>query len=160
MGTRADFYKNTDGVDGWLGSTAWDGYPEGIVPHVEETEVSFGGREINKTGEWPEGEGLLDAKTESEFIERVERFFQYRDDVSLPADGWPWPWEDSGTTDYAYVWTEHGVRVYSFGSPPQTYEDEEPNPHGHDDVRSFPDMSEVQKVTFGGRSGVIILGTG
>lgn len=54
MGTRADFWKHKNGPDGWLGSTAWDGYPEGIVPTSSDRTVVAGtGIETAKYLPWP-----------------------------------------------------------------------------------------------------------
>ena len=92
MGTRADFYLGRGKDAKWLGSVSFDGYPEGI-----DSEV-------------------LTSKTEQEFISRLETFFAGRDDHTSPDMGWPWPWETSKTTDYAYSFD--GVKVWAscFGS--------------------------------------------
>lgn len=40
MGTRADFYKNIEPEKmEWLGSIAWDGYPEGVEKALLEAET-------------------------------------------------------------------------------------------------------------------------
>lgn len=79
MGTRADFYVGRGEKAEWLGSIAWDGYPDGIPKQI-----------LNCTGE-------------AAFRHAVDEFMKGRDDRSLPADGWPWPWDNSRTTDYAYA---------------------------------------------------------
>ena len=76
MGTRADFYMGRGPDAEWIGSIAWDGYPEGITP---------------KGGKWPDGAHLFDAQTEEEYRERLEDYFERREDVSRPEHGWPWP---------------------------------------------------------------------
>jgi hypothetical protein len=91
MGTRADFYvgnlirvddKNlTLSKSEWLGSIAWDGMPYG--EHVPAT--------------------LLRKKRESTFRLAVEEHFKSVDHSTRPEQGWPWPWANSQTTDWAYI---------------------------------------------------------
>ena len=78
MGTRADFYLGKDNDAQWIGSIAWDGYREGI------------------------DEAILQADTETGFINAVTAFLQSRKDATLPEHGWPWPWETSSLTDCSY----------------------------------------------------------
>lgn len=153
MGTRADFYVGRGLTAEWIGSIAWDGYPEGIQP-----------REHNKRGEFVSGRHLFDAKTKEEFTERVNLFFEGRDDVTLPADGWPWPWENSQTTDYSYAFDDGKVWASCFGcewfDPKAKLTDEEhealhEGPRGKSAV--FPQMS-TDRFTMGKRSGVIVIG--
>lgn len=95
MGTRADFYVGRGARAEWLGSIAWDGYPEGI------------------------DHGILTAETEDAFRERVSQFLT-REDATLPErDGWPWPWETSYLTDYVYAF-DGGVFICNFDRPWQT----------------------------------------
>ena len=135
MGTRADFYIGR-GLDAeWLGSIAWDGYPEGIPAPV------------------------FSATTESEFRSRVAEFAAAREDWTSPDKGWPWPWDDSGTTDYAYAFDGGHVHAACFGGrwcTPETVSDDETE--GKECV--FPNMSARKNVTFGRRSGVMIIGLG
>lgn len=135
MGTRADFYiARDDGLE-WLGSIAWDGYPEGIAAYV------------------------LKAKTSDNFGQALTAFFQDdRDDVTLPEMGWPWPWENSCTTDFAYVLIEgQGVAFSSFGG--EAYwaaKADEDGEHERADIAlSFPDMSARKNAVLGSRSGII-----
>jgi hypothetical protein len=79
MGTRADFYVGRGPNAEWIGSIAFDGYPDGITMKTEEKLPWPEGQEHI---DWPEGKHLFDATTEAEFRERVERFFQYRDDAT------------------------------------------------------------------------------
>lgn len=131
MGTRADFYigRGTDAE--WLGSIAWDG------------------------NEIPDG--VRRAKNKSAYKEAVKRFLEGRDDATFPKDGWPWPWNDSATTDYAYAFDS--MRTYGcvFGGPWWSAK-KEPD---HDKLTGpkavFPDMKDKQRVTFGPRSGVIVI---
>jgi hypothetical protein len=116
MGTRADFYikegKHLKQED-WKGSIAWDGYPDGIPTSLKK------------------------AKTKQGFMKALTAFLKKRDDATYPKEGWPWPWDNSGTTDYAYVFTGKGV-VW--------------NKH------KWPDMSKVKNVQWGEKSGVMIIG--
>lgn len=153
MGTRADFYVGRGASAEWLGSIAWDAYPEGLPDDV------------------------LDAKTEKLFRQRVETFLADREDATRPADGWPWPWEDSGTTDYSYAF-DGGVWITCFGHGWRTTKEwrahdaalrlyegraddekgEEPPELWDDGKVEFPDMKDRQNVTLGKRSGVIVVG--
>lgn len=135
MGTRADFYvKNIDGLE-WLGSIAWDGYPGGIDRPV------------------------LAATTEPEFRTALTAFFDGRDDVTLPERGWPWPWNDSNTSDYGYVFFDGvGVVHRSFGdgtliSLADADGREELAPVTFD----YPDMSARKNVRLDGGSGLIFI---
>ena len=178
MGTRADFYigRGKDAV--YLGSTAWEGYPDGIVKTISK------GRYECKTEEFPQGQHLFDSKTEEEFKERLDQYFEKRTDVSLPhRDGWPWPWDTSHTTDYSYAFDDGQVFCCSFGhcwfTPAEYFkyikevnrrqelsEDElEGLPELEDPSESkstngkeciFPNMKDIQNVTFGSRSGVMV----
>lgn len=135
MGTRADFYVGR-GVDAeWLGSIAWDGYPDGIPEQLRrETDADI-------------------------FLVAVRDFLTERDDGTTPDMGWPWPWEDSGTTDYAYALDGGRVWASCFGSP--WFPADEPQPEDLDDEApkvSFPDMTRQQAVTFGKRSGLMVIG--
>lgn len=126
MGTRADFYIGRGAKAEWIGSVAWDGYQWAEDPTCE----------------------IASARTEEEFVAAVTAEFRDRKDVTLPADGWPWPWNDSNTTDYAYCFDEGGVHAYCFGVL-----------RGTDGPKAtWPDMSDVKNVTYGPRSGVIVIG--
>jgi len=79
-----------------------------------------------------------------------------RDDVTRPEDGWPWPWKSSYMTDFAYAFDGARVLCSCHGEPWQVateFEDRE------EEARSveFPDMTDVQKVTLGVRSGLIVI---
>lgn len=77
MGTRADFYVGRGREAEWLGSIAWDGHEVGRI---------------------------REATSEGNFRTFVAAFLAERDDATLPEAGWPWPWNDSGTTDCVYAW--------------------------------------------------------
>jgi hypothetical protein len=131
MGTRADFYVGRGRNAEWLGSIAYDGRDS--VPG-----------------------GIVKAKSENKFRRKVAKFLAKRDDATFPEQGWPWPWNDSGTTDTAYAfddghvyWKTHAgwrdVGVYPTDAEPR--------------VRlEWPDMSSRKNVTLGPRSGVIVVG--
>lgn len=142
MGTRADFYVGRGPEAEWLGSIGWDGYPGGKV------------------------EGVMAASTEVEFRQAVAEIAATEDDFTAPERGWPWPWDDSNTTDYAYAF-DGKVWLTCFGAKwvtVATYndwvaKDTEGNAEWDDmngEPSVFPDMSASQNVTFGKRSGLII----
>lgn len=135
MGTRADFYLGRGEQAEWLGSIAWDGYPDGIDRPV------------------------LEATTPEGFRNALVNFAATRDDWTAPEKGWPWPWDDSNTTDYAYALDEGKVWAAGFGGTwfdATAEQPEEDDPNGVPVV--FPNMSARKATTFGKRSGIILLG--
>ena len=90
MGTRADFYIGIDENSEWLGSIAYDGFPD----------------------KWGHPYTLLRVKTEKTYRKRVNEIIKdnIEEGAVFPEDGWPWPWDDSSTTDYSYYF--HNGRVY------------------------------------------------
>ncbi len=160
MGTRADFYIGRGKDAEWLGSIAWDGNPGSITLNSDEKEQSWpGGPDHFKRAEWPKGQHLFDAKTEAEFKERLSRFFERRDDVTLPEKGWPWPWNDSRTTDYSYAFDDYKVFGSCFG---HEWFDPFNESYDADAIETekcvFPNMEYLKNVTLGQRSGVIVVG--
>lgn len=139
MGTRADFYVGKGKTAEWLGSIAWDGYRDGIDAD------------------------LLDARSERVYREKVAAFLTSRDDATMPDRGWPWPWDDSATTDCSY-WYADGVVYDEFDGYLFSCQQDMPDldadgwQEGRERIE-FPDMSSRKNVTFGKRSGVIILGS-
>jgi hypothetical protein len=135
MGTRADFYIGRGKDAKWLGSIAWDGMPEHIPAN------------------------LLNSKTKTTFIKRLKAL-ETRDDWTSPFMGWPWPWDNSQTTDYAYAFDAGTVWASSFGHA--WFDPLGPESDDADDEdfgkEEFPNMAEGAKVTYGKRSGVIIMG--
>lgn len=137
MGTRADFYVGRGLTAEWLGSTAWDGYPSGFDAD------------------------LFQHTSESSWRDAVKTLLASRKDGTVPEKGWPWPWEDSQTTDYAYAFDGDKVWASCFGGAwfdpnlPEPDEDDE-GPEGYRKVAVFPNMRSRQKVTFGERSGIKI----
>lgn len=131
MGTRADFYSGRGKDAEWLGSIGWDGYPSGISDDIKN------------------------AKTDGEFRKAVERFIRKEDGIH-PREGWPWPWEDSNTTDYSYAF-DGSVWGSGFGHGWWPV-NEEPEESPEEKTCVFPNMKERQKVQWGKKSGVIVVG--
>jgi hypothetical protein len=135
MGTRADFYVGRGSDAEWIGSIAWDGDPMGLPQQ------------------------LTGAKTPAAFREALAAEFDTRDDATRPEDGWPWPWENSQTTDYAYAFDGGRVWASCFGNA--WFPADEPEPDGDDDakVATFPDMTARRSLAAPGskRSGLIAL---
>jgi hypothetical protein len=132
MGTRADFYVDR-GVDAeWIWSICYDGYPSGIADDV------------------------LRSTSEQEYRSAVSAFLKADDSATTPDKGWPWPWNDSGTTDYAYAFETGKVWASGFGhawfDPLKDEPEDEPTAKV-----PFPDMSSRKNVTFGPRSGLTII---
>lgn len=136
MGTRADFYTHKDNKFIWLGSIAWDGYPDGI------------------------DEPVLMSNTEESFIANLKAFFAGRDDVTLPEEGWPWPWDDSCTTDYAYCFINDKQKVLAScfgGSWFDPKNEEEPDEEGKPLKGILPDMADIKNIQHGKKSGFITI---
>lgn len=154
MGTRADFYVGRGDQAEWLGSVAWDGYPDGIYLTLAEKEQKYG-MNLPKHDKFQKGKHLFDSSTPQEFRVRVQQFFANRDDVTVPDMGWPWPWEDSRTTDFAYAFDGGKVWASCFGSA--WYEPTEEPPEDSRKSATFPNMKARQNVTLGDRSGLIVV---
>lgn len=138
VGTRADFYEGRGTEAEWLGSIAWDGYPDGIDKEILEA-------------------------TDSEIYRRAVAKFLEREDATFPDMGWPWPWDDSQTTDYAYALDEGKVWSSCFGhgwfDPLESREDPDEDPEGYTEEKTavFPNMAERKKVAWDRRSGVLFI---
>lgn len=135
MGTRADFYIGSGDEAVWLGSVGWDGY------------------------KWDQDHEckLMQAKTDDEFKSAVDEISKERDDFTHPDNGWPWPWDDSHTTDYAYCLIDGKVIAYIFGSEAFINEDGERDSDESKKAK-FPNMKNRKNVSFDNRSGVIFIG--
>lgn len=133
MGTRCDFYVGRGEKAEWLGSVAWDGDPQNF-------------------------EEIIKADNEGVYRIEVTKELKGRDDGTLPENGWPWPWTDSRTTDYAVAFEDGKVWASCFGrewyDPKNTPEDEFDGPK----TAVFPNMKLVQNVDFGKRSGLLFVG--
>jgi len=134
MGTRADFYVGQGKDAEWLGSIGWDGYPDGIAADV------------------------LQAVDADSFRAAVTSFFNSRSDVTLPEHGWPWPWNDSGTTDYSYWQFDGKTWGSSFGRDLFPCDQEEPEDETGIACHPMPDMSARKNVAMDNRSGLIVIG--
>lgn len=133
MGTRADFYIGRGKDAEWIGSIAYDGYPDG------------------------EPEGLLNITVESGFRLSVKKLIEGCNHGTKPEQGWPWPWEDSQLTDYSYAFDNGKVWASCFGYPwfdPLYPESDERNEEIERPI--FPDMSDRQNVTLWKRSGLLV----
>lgn len=131
MGTRADFYIGTGETAEWLGSIAYDGYPDGLPEDVIKASTEEGFRaevaELAKESHW-----------------------------TSPEQGWPWPWNDSHTTDWAYAFKDGVVLQSCFGCEwhdAKVALSEEQEEALKDKAADVPDMSAQKNVTLGPRSG-------
>lgn len=128
MGTRADFYVGKNELE-WLGSIAWDGYPSGI-------------REV------------IEVASEEVYRAAIEEHMMTRDDWTSPDMGWPWPWNNSFTSDCGYtffdgrVWMERNDvwNPASFLIDPVEVD--------------FPDMSDRKNLAMGTKRDSIMIITG
>ena len=119
MGTRADFYVGRGEDADWLGSIGWDGCFSGVPLSIRC------------------------ATRPAAFRQAVADFLASREDATVPADGWPWPWDDSRTTDYAYAFDGRKVWASLFGRAWRAAGGEEPEwPDGQ--VAVFPNMKARQ----------------
>jgi hypothetical protein len=134
MGTRCDFYVGRGEKAEWIGSVAWDGHPECFDSITSKT-------------------------TEAEFRKAVAEELDGRDDGTKPEMGWPWPWENSLTTDYAIAFEDGHVWASCFGR--KWYDPANPPEDDMDGgkVAVFPNMKDRQKVALDGRSGLIFVST-
>lgn len=148
MGTRSDFYirkiEQNKPVMEWIGSFAFDGYPSGFDSAPE----------------------FFTAKSEKEFRAWFSEIASKRDDATIPENGWPWPWDDSTTTDYAYVFDcgDSSIMAFCFGHKfellPALQNDGDIECDSEAVIGYFPDMSDLKNVTYGPRSGLIVLSIG
>ena len=133
MGTRADFYVGRGKNAEWLGSIAWDGYPDGILKNI------------------------LHAHNETYYRQVVKEFIteEKGNGSRFPEDGWPWPWEDSRATNYAYAFENNKVHASCFGSDwfdplNKPFEGEESEEIVLPNIATFPNMKNKMRVTDGG----------
>lgn len=144
MGTRADFYIGRGEKAEWLGSIGMDGYPDGQPSNPE----------------WKGG--LVNATSEADFREKVLATIEGCGHGTKPEQGWPWPWEDSRTTDYAYAFDEGKVWSSCFGRSwvdplKRLDDDEDERIESLGKVAVFPNMKDRQNVTLGERSGLLVV---
>jgi hypothetical protein len=130
MRTRADYYIGTGKNAEWLGSTSYDG--------DEIDRMLDDGRGRDDTDCW----AIKLATSEQAFREAVATMLAHRDDATTPDQGWPWPWKDSTTTDFAYAFVDGRCKSFSgLGEK----------------MGEWPDMISRRNVTLGPRSGVMLL---
>jgi hypothetical protein len=138
MGTRADFYLGRGPDAEWLGSIAWDGDPLGVpqwVTHATDPDI---------------------------YRDAVLNLIGQRRDAITAAEGWPWKWDDSQGTNYAYAFDEGRVWASCYGS--SWWKAAAPEPDHTTLVKKeaiFPDMTLAKKVDPGdGRQHVYIVPKG
>lgn len=138
MGTRADFYIGRGLRAEWIGSIAWDGYPNN-----------------EDLGD------VIRARSEAKFRRSVKAL-ETRNDFTSPSQGWPWPWENSHLTDYAYAYeegVEHGeVWATCFGY--DWFDPLRPQPEWEEDGEKktiFPQMTGCSARAGSARSGVMLI---
>lgn len=100
----ADFYVGVGPDAEWLGSVGENGWQWAAEPGQRVTSP------INL------------AKTEEEYRAAV-RAMLLKEDGLVPELGWPWEWDDSTGTDYAYSWYEGRVQCWEYNSPPGGWPD-------------------------------------
>lgn len=120
MGTRADFYVGRGESAEWIGSIAWDGYPNGNP------------------------KPLLEITDEKEYRAKVAELLNDGEGGSTkPEQGWPWPWENSNTTDYAYAFDGGRVWGTCFGHGWWPADQEPEESDAPKDIK-WPDMSTAK----------------
>lgn len=167
MGTRNDFYIGRDPETmEWLGSQAYDGYPSGVF---EDT-----GKEGYITPAF-----VVDEDT---WRQEVNHYLSKSGSNTWPEEGWPWPWNDSNTTDYAYTYDDGQIFVSRFGSAwfpldeeeeanermETLYEEMKGNYDAYQEAKKerlaeytpsrFPDMTNIKNVRRDGGSGIMLIG--
>lgn len=130
MGTRADFYVGTGPTAEWLGSIAYDGY------RIDEMKAAADAKDDEDRASW----AVKSATDETGYRRAVAALLAVKGDATLPEQGWPWPWIDSHTTDYAYAFVDGACKTFPWGKGVE-----------------WPDMTARQNVTFGDRSGIMLL---
>lgn len=151
MGTRCDFYVMDESKKlEWVGSYGWDGNPSGVPKDINFDKID---REDN-------------------FIYNVKTFLKEHEGYIVGKDGWPWPWDNSCTTDYTYIFYKGKIYVSNYGSKLIEYNDylkyEEDIDDENEEVLSkiiisldikFPDMSKIKNVDLGKSSGTMVFGS-
>lgn len=131
MGTRADFYVGTGPDAEWLGSLAFDGYR---IDKMKE-------KHADDTPDNAECWAIKTATAEQAYRDAVANLLKLNDDATTPDQGWPWPWENSHTTDYAYAFVDGACKTFPWGKGAE-----------------WPDMTGRKNTTFDKRSGLIVVG--
>ncbi|MEO1208843.1 MAG: hypothetical protein AAFX78_04795 [Cyanobacteria bacterium J06638_20] len=97
---------------------------------------------------------LVGVETQGRYREVVEEILSSVSHSTTPDQGWPWPWDDSSVTDYAYCWD--GSRVV-IASDDELEEDDEPEPFPRIPFM-LPNQSHRRNVALDERSGLVIFG--
>jgi hypothetical protein len=101
---------------------------------------------------------LKDSKDENSFRSNLHEFLSKRKDVTFPHEGWPWPWDNSCTTDYTYAFDEGEVFASCFGSA--WFKVNESVSGTETKGAFFPDMKHRKNVAKGSeKSGIFIVST-
>ena len=109
---------------------------------------------------YPSGmpDDLLRATTEDEFCLALSVEATKRDDFTSPEMGWPWPWENSHTTDYAYALDEGKVWASCFGHSWFDPLEDKPEDDEKGKTTVFPNMTGCSATPGSKRSGIIVIG--
>jgi hypothetical protein len=141
MGTRVDFYSDRE----WLGSLAFDGY------RIHEMKEQHTSRSEDSRLCWL----IKTAMSDAAYRQAVAGLLKINDDGTVPSDGWPWPWDDSCTTDRAVVFTDGTVKHYAWGKEIVEGDDDAEGPEMSG---GWPNMSTVKNAVIGTkRDGVIVV---
>lgn len=133
MGTRADFYVGTGAKAEWIGSMAWDGYPDGRPSEV------------------------IKATTAEDFRREVG-VLSLNEDFTTPEQGWPWPWKNSHLTDYSYAYEDGKVWATCFGY--DWFDPLQPQPEQEETEEKktiFPEMTGYSAKAGSARSGIMVI---
>jgi len=124
MASKADFYVGRGPRAEWLGSVGWDGKPVAIPA------------------------SLRGADDEETYRTEVAKLLKDREDAVTPDQGWPWQWDDSSGTNYAYALDKGCVKASCYGS--SWWDAVKPEPD-HTTLRRkvarFPDMAMRRKLS-------------
>lgn len=150
MGTRADFYVGLNPkISDWIGSIAYDGYPYGDMKGSKVLTLNM--------------EEILLLENLARYKGQVKQMIKKRKDGTSVKMGWPWPWENSHTTDYSYTFHDNQVFVSNWGCEWMTVKDFLNTKKRHKFFcrngckRDFPDMTSIRNVNLGKRSGIMFL---
>jgi hypothetical protein len=112
---------------------------------------------------------VLNCTSEPAFRHAVADFLAGRDDATQVEMGWPWPWDDSCTTDFAYAFDSGEVFASCFAGcwlNAAKYDElgtamDESEQEVLEALTSkpavFPNMADRKRMTLGKRSGLIVL---
>ena len=164
MGTRADFYINRGEKAEWLGSIAWDGHPDGdsedLLNIKTRAEFVLRLQKLSKRDDWTSPEqGWPWPWKDSNTTDYSYAFDTKNRRVYITCFGYSWLTAKQYTDlqlahqtgdELWAMWDKNGRKGPEPVVPPGPWESE--------DTKScvFPDMTDVQNVTMGKRSGVMV----